>query len=267
MSDLTLAELEETAVAYEERLVPALFQRFANRMADIAEARSGDRVLDVACGTGVLARTMAPHVGPNGAVAGVDANPGMLAVAARIAPAIEWRQSPAESLPYPDDSFDVVVSQFGLMFFTDQPAGLRQMMRVLAPEGRLAVAVFDSPANIRPYELMAGLLEEHVGPHAAGALRFPFTLGDVPALRALFAEAGIDSPRVTTVTEKARFSSVREMVLADVKGWFPLAQIVLDEQQLERLVADAERALRPYVGAGGNVEFDVPAHIVSATKG
>lgn len=71
-------------------------------------------------------------------------NPGMLSVAARTAPDIEWRQGAAESLPYPDETFDSVVNQFGLMFFTHRRAALQEMVRVLVPGGRLAVAVFDS---------------------------------------------------------------------------------------------------------------------------
>jgi ubiquinone/menaquinone biosynthesis C-methylase UbiE len=87
-------------------------------------------VLDVACGTGILASEASARVGPNGYVAGVDPNPGMLAVAARIAPSIEWRKGTAELLPYPDQSFDAVVSQFGLMFFIDRHQALREMLRV-----------------------------------------------------------------------------------------------------------------------------------------
>ncbi|AXK40811.1 methyltransferase domain-containing protein [Crenobacter cavernae] len=266
MSELSLQELAEIAAAYEERLVPALFQEWAKRVADAARIGPGDRVLDVACGTGVLARLAAMRVSPGGSVIGLDINPGMLSEAARIAPEIEWRQGAAESLPFEDGSFDAVVSQFGLMFFTDRRAALREMVRVLVPGGRLAVAVFDSLDNIPAYATMASLLGRLVGEPAANALRFPFALGDTAELSTLFADAGIASAVVATHEGTARFPSISAMVLADVKGWFPLAQIVLDEGQLGALIAEAERVLEPFISADGKVKFRILAHIVTATK-
>ncbi len=135
MSDPSFQAQADAAAVYEEFFVPALFQEWAYRVADAVPLRPGDRVLDVACGTGVLARAVAARVSPGGSVAGLDMNPGMLTVAGRVAPAIAWRQGAAESLPYADASFDAVVSQFGLMFFADRQTALREMMRVLAPGG------------------------------------------------------------------------------------------------------------------------------------
>ncbi|HEX9756314.1 MAG TPA: methyltransferase domain-containing protein [Nitrospiria bacterium] len=111
---------------------------------EAANIKPGQRVLDVACGTGVLAREASLRVGSSGAVFGLDLNPGMLHIAERHAPSIKWRQGRAESLPFPDQSFDTVVSQFGLMFFTDRPQALREMFRVLTPGGHLGIAVWDS---------------------------------------------------------------------------------------------------------------------------
>lgn len=262
MGKLSDQELADTATAYEELLVPALFQGWAKRVADAAQIGAGDRVLDVACGTGVLARTALGRVRPGGSVVGLDINPGMLSVAARIAPKIEWRQGSAESLPYEDQSFNAVISQFGLMFFTDRRAALEEMVRVLVPGG----AVFDSLDNIPAYADMAAILERVVGKRAADALRFPFSLGGTEELTTLFADASIASAVVTTHEVMTRFSSVRSMVLADVRGWFPLAQVVLDEGQLEDLLAAAERALKPFVTASGTVEFETRAHIVTAAR-
>jgi SAM-dependent methyltransferase len=223
-------------------------------------------VLDVACGTGVLARTAAERVGPDGSVTGLDINPAMLAVAARHAPEIEWRQGAAEALPFDDESYDAVVSQFGLMFFADRRAALQEMLRVLIPGGRLAVAVFDSLENVPAYATMVAVLERVVGKPAADALRFPFSLGDAEGLKSLFAAAGIAGAVTTTQKAPVRFASVRDMVLADVKGWFPFAGIEVDAPTIEAEVREAEAALAPFLAADGAVAFQVAAHVVTATK-
>lgn len=111
------------ARAYEALHVPALFKQWCPRVLDAAGVESGHSVLDVACGTGVLAREAAARVGPAGQVAGVDPGRGMLAVARELAPKLEWLEATAESIPFGDRSFDAVVSQFGLMFFSDRAKG------------------------------------------------------------------------------------------------------------------------------------------------
>src|SRR5262245_53585666 len=109
--------LVDAADAYERLFVPALFREWAPRTLAASRARPGDDVLDVACGTGIVAREALAIVGENGSVAGLDPNAGMLAVAARLAPRVDWREGVAESLPFPNGAFDAVVTQFGFMFF------------------------------------------------------------------------------------------------------------------------------------------------------
>ena len=130
------------AEVYEQCFVPAIFGQWAPRLADAGAVAAGDRVLDVGCGTGVLARAAADRVTVDEQVTGVDINEGMLAVARRLRPRIDWRRGDATKLPLPDKSYDVVISQFALMYFADRRAALREMMRVLKPGGRLAVAVW-----------------------------------------------------------------------------------------------------------------------------
>jgi ubiquinone/menaquinone biosynthesis C-methylase UbiE len=147
------------AEIYEEFFVPALFQQWAPRLAEAAGTRPGQHVLDAACGTGVLACRIADRVGRNGSVVGVDVNEGMLAVAKRKAPTIEWREARAEALPFDENSFDAIVSQFGLMFFEDKRVALQEMRRVLRRGGRLAVAVWDSLENFQGYKELTTLVE------------------------------------------------------------------------------------------------------------
>ena len=250
------------AEVYEELFVPALFQQWARHVADAAQVREGQRVLDVACGTGVFARAAANRVGPSGSVVGVDVNDGMLAVARRIAPAIEWRTGRAEALPFEDASFDAVGCQFGLMFFEDRVAALREMVRVLHPGGRLAVAVWDRLESSPGYAAMADLLRRLFGDGVASALDAPFVLGDRDLLRSIVDAAGIADAEIRTETGTARFPSLAAWIYTDIRGW-TLADAIEDDQ-LARLQREAETALRPFVTDAGTVEFAVPAHILTA---
>src|SRR5262245_26271307 len=192
---------------YEEFFVPALFAEWAPRLADAAGLAAGDTVLDVACGTGVLAREAAQRVTSRGAVTGLDRNEGMLAVALREAPAIDWQVGRAEALPFADGAFTAVVSQFGLMFFEDRIAAIKEMWRVLRTGGRLAAAVWDSLERSPGYAAMTALLQRLFGDRIADELRAPFSLGQTVALRSLFAAAGIPV-EIRTLDGTARFPSL-----------------------------------------------------------
>lgn len=254
------------AQAYENLHVPALFNQWAPHVAKAAQIQSHQRVLDVACGTGILARHIAPMVGVHGSVAGLDLGAGMLTVAKSLAPEIEWQQGEAAALPYADESFDAVVSQFGLMFFPNRIAALRDMLRVLVPGGRLAVAVWDSLDNSEAYPLEVEMFKRFAGEQAADAMRAPYVLGNPDELAMLFGAAGADSVSVSTHHETAKFPSIRSMVEADLRGWLPIMGVELSEALIQTILAEAEEVLSQYRTADGNVEFDAPAHIVSARK-
>ena len=134
---------------YERELVPAVFGVWAPILVELAPPRPSECVLDVACGTGVVARIAATRVGPSGTVVGIDLNSGMLSVARSMASPdpqsggqLQWQEASADKLPFPDGSFNVVYCQLGLQFFADRPAALREMRRVLGTEGRLALIVW-----------------------------------------------------------------------------------------------------------------------------
>ena len=265
MDDAGTGQVNRNAAeVYEEFFVPALFRQWAPRLADAAQLAAGQVVLDVACGTGVLAREAAARVSPGGSVTGLDRNEGMLAVAGRKAPGIAWKPGRAEALPFADRSFDAVVSQFGLMFFEDRVAALREMWRVLRPGGRLAVAVWDAAEHSPGYADMIALLQRLFGDRIANELRGPFVLGDTSALRSLFQQSGIADVEIRTVDGRARFPSLESWMHTDVKGW-TLADLI-DETQYRRLLQEAPRELTRHVRSDGSVSFGMPAHIATAGK-
>ncbi|GAB5452912.1 MAG: methyltransferase domain-containing protein [Halioglobus sp.] len=266
MSDSNLQDQIEAARGYESLLVPALFGEWAVKVADAANIKQGQRVLDVACGTGVLSRELATRTTSSGGVTGLDPNCGMLALAKERSPAIDWQEGVAESLPFTDESFDAVVSQFGLMFFVDREKAIREMLRVLSPGGRMVVAVWDSLSNIPAYATTVALLEELAGKEAANALRAPYALGDSRELSALFAAAGATSVSIATHSGKARFPSIAVMVEADLRGWLPVMGIELSEQKIAQILDRAEEALDSYTTRDGSVVFESPAHIIEVIK-
>ena len=267
MSDSAASSQVDAAKAYEALFVPALFAPWAPRLAEAARLGPGQRVLDVACGTGVLAREALARTAPGGSVAGLDPNAGMLAVARALAPAVDWRQGVAESLPFPDGGYDAVVSQFGLMFFDDRAQALREMLRVLRPGGRLVVAVWDALEDHPAYAALVDLLERVAGPTAAEALRAPFALGRREVLVALFRAVGAGRADIVAHVGRAHFPSLRTMVEAELRGWLPVRGVVLPEAKIEQVLREAEHALRVHVAPDGRAVFETRAQLVMVTRG
>lgn len=252
------------AEIYEQFFLPALFAQWGEPMMKAAQVGPGQQVLDVACGTGILARTAVSHVQPNGRIVGLDVNEGMLSVAQKQTSAVEWRPGQAEALPFEDGSFDAVVSQFGLMFFADRQQALAEMVRVLKRNGRLAVAVWDSLENTPGYAAVVALLARLFGTEVAEGLRSPYVLGDKTELAALFTQLPLANLQIETQPGTARFPSMADWMFTDIRGW-TLADVI-DDAQFELLLREAEAVLRPFCNPDGTVQFNAPAHIVTAQK-
>lgn len=253
------------AEIYDEKFVPALFGQWGPVVASAAGIAPRQAVLDVACGTGVLALAVAAVVGPAGRVVGLDANPGMLAVARRKSGDIDWREGAAENLPFDDASFDAVVSQFGFMFFADRPQALSEMMRVLKPGGRLAVAVCGALEHSPGYAAFARLLDGLFGEEVGNAFRAPFVLGRAEDLKRIAAAAGIEDASVEERNGTVRFQTIAELVATERACVWTLGGI-LDEDQFDLLKRESEEALRPFTDNDGFVRFDMPALILMARK-
>jgi SAM-dependent methyltransferase len=253
------------AEVYDEMFVPALFQQWGPIVADAARIGFAESVLDVACGTGVLARAALDRVGPQGTVTGLDRNADMLSVARRKSTRIEWWEGRAESLPFPDEKFDAVISQFGFMFFDDRPAAVREMMRVLRPNGRMAIAVCDALDHSPGYAAFADLLQRLFGDRVADAFRAPFVLGDPEGLLSICAAAGIADAKVARHPGRVRFASLRSLISTERACVWTLGGM-LDDTQFAELLKEAEQALKPFVGTDGAIAFEMPALILTAAR-
>jgi len=259
------------AEVYEKELVPAIFRPWAELVIDLADPQKGDRVLDVACGTGIIARMVADRVGPTGAVVGVDLNPGMLKVArtvwssgSRSGAQVEWQEASADKLPFPNASFDVAYCQLGLQFFADRPAALREMRRVLGSAGRLAVMVWGDLDESPGFAVLADALERHVGEAAAAIMRAPFGLSNADQLEALVRNAGFQDVAIQQRVGTVRFPSPEKLVLSYVAG-SPLAGPVsqANDAAREALITDAINALGEYTSST-ELAFPIAAHLLSA---
>ncbi|HEX5778106.1 MAG TPA: methyltransferase domain-containing protein [Xanthobacteraceae bacterium] len=225
---------ETPAENYERFFVPAIGAPMADDLIGIADIRPGERVLDVACGTGVVTRLAAKRVGAGGAVAGLDVNPGMLAVArSRTSPgmSIDWHQASAESMSLPDQAFDVVLCQMGLQFVSDKAAALREMRRVLDAEGRVFVTV---PGPKPPmFAIMADALGRHLNPKAAAFANVVFSLHDADGLTKLMRSAGFREIDVQAKPKTLRLPPPADFLWQYLYST-PLAEAVVQAGQEKR---------------------------------
>ena len=255
---------ENQTVNYERFFVPAIGAPLAADLIRVAALRLGERVLDVACGTGVVARLASQQVGDTGTVAGLDVNPGMLAVARSATPpdaSIEWYEASAEAMPLPDASVDVVLCQMGLQFMPDKHAALREMWRVLVRGGRLILNV-PGPTP-RLFTIMREALARHVDAETAGFVDYVFSLHDTAEIQNLINGAGFHDVSVQSDTKPLRLPAPEEFLWQYVYST-PLAGAVanVDQERLGSLERDVIAKWQEFVKDRGLV---LQVRIVIAT--
>jgi ubiquinone/menaquinone biosynthesis C-methylase UbiE len=253
---------------YERSLVQPLFRPFAEHLIEITGVAAGERVLDVACGTGIVARLAKERVGVHGAVVGVDVSPPMIAVARAAAPAVDYREGNAMALPLHDgEQFNVVVCHQGLQFFPDRSAAVREMHRSLKPGGRLGVGTW------RPDEEMPILLElrriaeRHLGP--VDDRRHSF--GDANAVMALLREAGYRNVESRSVWRTVRFDDglvfVRLNAMA-MAGMSAAGKDLLEDQRaakVDAIVRDSAALVKANSDSAG-FKYDLGSVVVTALR-
>ncbi len=247
------------AELYEQTFVPAIAEPAGGPLLELADLRPGERVLDLACGSGAIARRAAAAVGPDGSVAGVDVSPDMIAVAREVAvadhPLIEWHEADAASLPLTADSIDCVLCQMGLMFVGS--AALPEVQRVLRPGGRF---VLNTPGPIQPlFEILDRALVQHVDPDLGGFVRAVFSLHDPDGIAAMLGDAGFHGIHVESRTVALDLPTPSELLWGYI-GSTPLGSCVDPasgeaKQELEAEVVDRWQA---FVGDDGRLVLGQP---------
>lgn len=211
--------MTDPATIYEDWFVPAVFAPLARKVIAQTEIAPDARVLDVACGTGIVARVVASRLGSDGRVVGLDFSPAMLAAARRYAAAedleIEWREGSAQDLPFGDGSFDLVFCQMGLQFFPDRARAVAEMHRVLAPDGRAVLTTWRG-LDRHPFPAaLAHAVRERLNSPALG---MPFVLGDPAVVAGLLRDAGFANVSVEPVEIVADYARPREYVPLQIRA-------------------------------------------------
>jgi SAM-dependent methyltransferase len=261
MTEMRYLLSAEAAEFYESTFVPALFATWAARLVEVADPAPDRTALDVACGTGVVARTVADRAGAAGVV-GLDRNEAMLAVARRLRPDLRWRLGDAGALPFGDGSFDLVLSQAGLMFFDDRTAALREMGRVAGERGSVVVQVPGRLTASPGYLALTEVVARQAGPAARDLLGAYFAVGEPDLLRRLFDAAGLRIDRFESWRGATRLDSVDTFLDAEL---LPLAGR-LARGVRDRIGAECRTALAPFVDADGGVAAPIEAHLVVAHR-
>jgi len=220
---------------YEQALVGPLFQPWVEPLLGDVQLSAGDRVLDIACGTGIVARLAKKHLGPSATVVGVDANSEMLAVARRVAPEVDWRQGDAVALPLRDgERFDVVLCQQGFQFFSDHAAAALQMHRALMDGGRVGISTWRSDEEFPVLRQLRRVAEQHVGPIRDRR----HSLGDPRPVEAALREAGFHDVRSKRSVRTIRFSDGSTFVRLNAMALVNMgaSSAALDDEERRRLV-------------------------------
>ncbi len=252
----------EVAERYEAVFVPALFAAWAGQLVEAVGVHDGDRVLDVACGTGIVARSLADRA-PGALVEGVDLNPAMLEVARRVRPDLTWSTGDAAALPYADAAFDLVTCSAALMFFPDPVAALRELARVTGPDGRVGLLVVGRLAGCPAHARLAELADRHAGAPAGDLVRGYFALGEPDRLGALLETGGLAVTSWRTTVTGVDFPSVEAFVTTEIDATALGSR--LDASTRDRLVVDAGSVLAGYGRTDGpGLSVPLEAHVVVA---
>lgn len=268
MSEAALFTTMTFSEIYERMLVGPLFQPFASDLIARLNPGGSDRMLDVACGTGIVARLARARMGAAAPVVGVDASPQMLAVARGIEPSVDWRQGNATALPLAEgESFSLVTCHQGLQFFPDKPAAIGEMRRALSPGGRVAIGTWRPLDECALFKALHPIAERHLGPVVDARHSF----GDADAMTRLLSDGGFRDVRVETVAHDIRMPDGMVFARLNAAALTSMSEKgkTLDEPQrqqlIERIAGDSAPVIADYARSGALV-FELATNIATATR-
>jgi ubiquinone/menaquinone biosynthesis C-methylase UbiE len=274
MADLHHWQLDGSAPElYERYLVPAITSKWADDLVGRAQPDAGENVLDIACGTGIVARLASRRM-RQGHVTGLDLNKGMLAVARTTVSSegapINWIEGSALDLPFEAATFDVVLCQLGLQFFPDQQRAVREMSRVLLPTGRLALSVYSPLERTPGANAFVSALDRVLGPDASQIKRGEHSFKTPEELRDLLIGAGFAKVKVHTVVQQIAFPSVLDYVSFQLLAT-PMAALLSDRIESDRqaaiktIASETATLSDPAMLEGGWFSFQQEAYVGTAS--
>jgi ubiquinone/menaquinone biosynthesis C-methylase UbiE len=250
---------------YEQALVGPLFAPWVEPFLTDVGVAVGDRVLDVACGTGIVARHAKERVGKAGSVIGVDVNPQMLAVARRVAPTIDWREGDAASLPLGEnEKVDAILCQQGFQFFADRPAVARQLRRALVEGGRVGVSTWRPDEEFPVLLELRRVAEEHVGAIADRR----HSLGDTGPLEAVLKEAGFKGVRAKSYSRTISFENGSAFLRLNAMALVSMSDARTDSEEerqkrVDAIVRASEQRFRGRMKSGA-LAYELGTNVVLA---
>jgi ubiquinone/menaquinone biosynthesis C-methylase UbiE len=268
MKDVELRFTGSVPAAYERLMVPLVFQPYAEELARRACEFAPKRILETAAGTGAVTRTLHAAL-PNAQIVATDLNPPMLEMAAEQvkSPNVQFAQADALQLPFDDSTFDVVVCQFGAMFFPDRVRGHAEAHRVLRDGGRYLLAIWDRiETNVLTDIAQQVLIDSFADDPPLFMREGPFSYHDPSRIESDLHDAGFDTVEIETVSLPSRGASTHDAAAALCYGT-PMGLEISDRApgSLERVFEAVEQAFRKFEGPDG-IDAPMSAHIVTATK-
>ena len=253
---------------YDRLMVPMLFEPYARDAADRARQFAPHDILETAAGTGVVTRALHEAL-PHANIIATDLNPAMLAVAAERVRAenVRYQAADAEDLPFDDQSFDLIVCQFGVMFYPDKLAAHREAFRLLRPGGRYLLVIWDSlDKNPASKAIHGAVAAEFPSDPPAFIARVPFGYSDLELVTADLMAAGFDDLEFESIEHRSRAPSALDAATAMCQG-SPLRSEIeaRDHDALQRVTDAAAMALRQFEGLNG-LDAPMSAHLVTATR-